>query len=318
MGHHGPVRHRYGVVETRAWDLLSGRSPLEQLVVLRLLTGPERLPIPGVARVGRAALAEALGQPLRAVERALAGLETAGALIADWPVRLVWVRWGAPDPADAATSTAVAASWRRVLDDLPACALREQIDASLRGALGEGPIAASYAAGKRADRGLPARAQPQSSGADRGLPDPDPDPDPDPEEERGAPPAAPPPLALVAPPAPRLTLDAAQQVLARASGGRYVASPLKKGPAITVVRWLAAQSDPEAVLRRIGEWLWAGGDAWRGTLDGRHLGDLDAWAAQSAAWDAAKRPPIEAQPRRRAHGHGPVADFSGVRPGAQR
>ncbi len=77
--------------------------------------------------------------------------------------------------------------------------------------------------------------------------------------------------------------------IASASSGRFVASKPTKGGVFKVD---AARKRPNALdeAKRIGQWLASGGDAWRGTLDGRHVGpDLDAWIAQSSAWETAGR-----------------------------
>lgn len=92
--------------------------------------------------------------------------------------------------------------------------------------------------------------------------------------------------------------------IAAASAGRYVDSPPPVG-CVFKLDPLRARPDALAVARRIGEWLAAGGDAWRGTLDGRHLADLDAWAAQAQAWDGG---PVASRPS-------PPAPVSDIRRG---
>jgi len=122
------------------------------------------------------------------------------------------------------------------------------------------------------------------------------------------------PLDLAAP-----TRQAYLDAIATASSGRFIASKPTKG---NVFKLDAPRKQPDAlaVAARVGRWFAAGGDAWRGVLDGRHVGDLDAWIAQSAAWERAgggpvlRSTPATAQPVRRNGMQGPVepSDFVGV------
>jgi hypothetical protein len=89
--------------------------------------------------------------------------------------------------------------------------------------------------------------------------------------------------------------------IATASSGRFIGSKPTKGGTFKLD---AARKRPSALdeAKRIGQWLAAGGD-WRAAkgqrLDGRNIGsDLDAWIAQSEAWDRQGRQPVNAQPAR--------------------
>src|SRR6185312_2501399 len=86
--------------------------------------------------------------------------------------------------------------------------------------------------------------------------------------------------------------DDALRELATASGGRFVASRLKRGQAIHVQKLLAVHSS-SAAWRLVGEWLAAGGEAWRSDLDARCLGDFEAWLAHATKWHDAGRPPLQ-------------------------
>jgi len=93
------------------------------------------------------------------------------------------------------------------------------------------------------------------------------------------------------------TREQALEALALASSGRFVASRPDRGGVFKLDR---LRREPEALerLRLAGEWLAAGGDGYKATLDGRALGaNLDGWLAQSAAWLASGRPAI-GPPRR--------------------
>lgn len=89
------------------------------------------------------------------------------------------------------------------------------------------------------------------------------------------------------------TRQAYLDAIAAASSGRFVASKPTKGGTFTLDR---ARKRPNALdeASRIGQWLAAGGDGWRqGKLDGRDIGpSLDAWNAQSAAWESAGGGPV--------------------------
>jgi hypothetical protein len=90
------------------------------------------------------------------------------------------------------------------------------------------------------------------------------------------------------------TREEALAAIERSSGGRFVATKPHKGG---VFKLDTLRKNPDAldVFARIGRWLDAGGD-WRTakgqSLDGRHVGEIDAWAAQADAWaKSAGRPP---------------------------
>lgn len=75
-------------VETTFWGL--PLSPDAQRVGLYLITGPCTTRVPGLVKIGRAALAEELGLTDEAARAALGELEDIGQIRADWKARLVW------------------------------------------------------------------------------------------------------------------------------------------------------------------------------------------------------------------------------------
>lgn len=75
-------------VETTFWGL--PLSPDAQRVGLYLITGPCTTRVPGLLKIGRAALAEELGLTDEAARAALGELEDIGQIRADWKARLVW------------------------------------------------------------------------------------------------------------------------------------------------------------------------------------------------------------------------------------
>lgn len=83
----------------------------------------------------------------------------------------------------------------------------------------------------------------------------------------------------------------ALDAIAAASAGRFKPSLPTRGGMFKLDR-LRHRPDALAVCGAIGKWLADGGDAWRGKLDGRAIGDsLDAWVAHAAATIAAEPPP---------------------------
>jgi hypothetical protein len=93
--------------------------------------------------------------------------------------------------------------------------------------------------------------------------------------------------------------DEAETLIAGASSGRYVVGGRTKGGTFALDRERKAHPDGKA-FAIIGQWLAAGGDAFKGTLDSRALGNsLGAWLAQSQAWDRAGRGRVGGDDRQR-------------------
>jgi hypothetical protein len=69
--------------------------------------------------------------------------------------------------------------------------------------------------------------------------------------------------------------------IATSSGGRFLPTPPIKGGIFKLDRF-RHRPDCLEIADRIGTWMANGGDAFKGRLDGRHLGsDIEAWIAQS-------------------------------------
>ena len=85
--------------------------------------------------------------------------------------------------------------------------------------------------------------------------------------------------------------DEALQVLNEASNFRFVVTRLKRGQAICVQRLIAGHP-AAAEWRLVGEWLAAGGEAWRCDVDVRCLGDFEAWLAHATKWRDSGRPQL--------------------------
>jgi hypothetical protein len=91
---------------------------------------------------------------------------------------------------------------------------------------------------------------------------------------------------------------------------------LNRGQAINVHRLIRAH--PElADWQLVGEWLGAGGEAWKTELDARSLGSFDAWLGHAAKWRDAGKAPIErhhnrAGPLRRDLSRGQVPVVEGL------
>jgi hypothetical protein len=93
------------------------------------------------------------------------------------------------------------------------------------------------------------------------------------------------------------TPDEAVRALSEASNSRFVASKLQKGQAINVQK-LIRQHPDLAEWRLVGEWLGAGGEAWRSELDSRHLRSFEQWLAHATRWHEQGRPAVAARPSR--------------------
>lgn len=129
----------YGKVERSTWEddgfrRLSPIQPSAQGLWLFLLSCPLAVvPVPGLIRGGRAAIAEILHWPLADFDRCWSELAEAGMAVADWTSRVVWlpkaVCFNPPD------NPKHAIGWARAVANLPAGPIREQIVLDLSAAL---------------------------------------------------------------------------------------------------------------------------------------------------------------------------------------
>lgn len=92
-------------------------------------------------------------------------------------------------------------------------------------------------------------------------------------------------------PAAPLPFRAATALAYLAEGGRFVAVKPKMGHVITIEKIIRDWPDPSA-WRAAGAWLAAGGDAWRGDVDTRCVGEFAAWLEHAKIWESQGRPPI--------------------------
>lgn len=118
---------RYRKIEVRTWSdekfrALSSVQPSGQGLWFFLLTGPHTGPIPGLFRAGRAAMAEELGWPLEAFDKAFREVSEQGMAKADFVARLMWlpnaIKHNKPE------SPNVVKSWAPEFDLLPECPLK--------------------------------------------------------------------------------------------------------------------------------------------------------------------------------------------------
>lgn len=129
----------------------------------------------------------------------------------------------------------------------------------------------------------------------------------------------------LAPPSLPFKPDDALRAIGDASSGRFVATKLNRGQAINAQRIIRAHPDI-ADWQLVGEWLGAGGEAWKTELDARSLANFEAWLGHATKWRDDGKPVIDrhgsrASPGRRdlTRGQVPVVeglDFS--RAGAER
>lgn len=117
-------------VDTRMWGdrkfcSVSKPQPNAQTLFFYLLTGPETGILPGVFRMGRAALAEALGWDVDATVRCFDELVELGMAIADWLHRIVYLpnalRYGPAVGPDWVKK------WGEPFDQLPDCDLKVEV-----------------------------------------------------------------------------------------------------------------------------------------------------------------------------------------------
>jgi hypothetical protein len=129
------VSGRYRKVEVRIWGdekfrALSPLPPCGQGLFLFLITGPHTGPVPGLFRIGRAAMAEELGWELEDFDKAFQEAFAQGLVVADFKARVMWVpnaiKHNKPE------SPNVVKSWASEFDLIPECDLKRQAFQHLR------------------------------------------------------------------------------------------------------------------------------------------------------------------------------------------
>lgn len=132
--------NRYRKIECRMWGdekfcSLSPMLPSGQALWIYLLTGPHTIQIPGLFRVGKAAMSENLDWPLEAFEEAFGEVFREGIAKACWKAKVVWVKnaifYNKP------VSSNVVLSWSTEWDLIPECELKLEAYEFLESAMGE-------------------------------------------------------------------------------------------------------------------------------------------------------------------------------------
>lgn len=122
-------------VDVRMWSdqkflSLSRPPPNARELWFYLLTCPETCTVPGLLRLGRAGLAEALGWPVEETAVCFDEIEQRGMAMADWNARVIFLpnrmKYGPTPNPD------WVAGWGAVLDAIPDCDLKQEIHRRLR------------------------------------------------------------------------------------------------------------------------------------------------------------------------------------------
>lgn len=128
-------RARFRKIEVRMWGdekfcQLSPIPPCGQGLWVYLLTGPHTGPIPGLFRIGRAAMAEELNWDLEAFDEAFREAFRQGMVKADWKAKVVWI----PNAisCNRPESPNVVTSWGAEWELIPECDLKREAYDSLK------------------------------------------------------------------------------------------------------------------------------------------------------------------------------------------
>ena len=84
-------------------------------------------------------------------------------------------------------------------------------------------------------------------------------------------------------PIPMISREKAEEAIAAGSGGRYLVGGRTTGGTFQLDK-VRKQYPDGKIFSRVGAWLEAGGDAFKGKLDGRSLSNLPGWITQAQAW----------------------------------
>ncbi|WP_207000686.1 hypothetical protein [Trinickia mobilis] len=128
-------RARFRKIEVRMWGdekfcKLTPIPPCGQGLWVYLLTGPHTGPIPGIFRIGRAAMAEELNWDIEAFDEAFREAFQQGIVKADWKAKVVWI----PNAVacNRPESPNVVTSWGSEWELIPECDLKRESYESLR------------------------------------------------------------------------------------------------------------------------------------------------------------------------------------------
>jgi hypothetical protein len=130
------VANRY--IDQKMWGdakflALSKPAPNAQTLWIYLLIGPYTTSLPGLIRIGEAALAESLGWPIKALRDCVDELLRLGMIRVDWKSRLIWLP-NAPGYNRPANPNVVK-GWKSHWDLIPECELKTQAFEAIRGAI---------------------------------------------------------------------------------------------------------------------------------------------------------------------------------------
>ncbi|HEX7600826.1 MAG TPA: hypothetical protein VF316_04435, partial [Polyangiaceae bacterium] len=125
---------RYTRVSVAVLDRLAGLAPEVKAVYFALLVGSHRTSAPGLFRAGPAALAETCEVTPEVFAACVAVLVDRGLVVADFTHRAVFLPHAVED--DAPRNRDQVRSWRKVLDEIPACPVKARAVAVLRRAAG--------------------------------------------------------------------------------------------------------------------------------------------------------------------------------------
>lgn len=134
---------RFSKVTRRMWNDakfrgLSSAKPNAQTLWMRILTGPELGPIPGLFAAREPALADVLGWSLVAFRKCWKEIAAAEMATADWTAGLVWVPNALRHNEPQGVTTVM--GWRAAMRELPECALKSKAGAVVLAYLqGKGP-----------------------------------------------------------------------------------------------------------------------------------------------------------------------------------
>jgi len=164
---------RYRKVQVWTWPdkgflALSAPQPSGRYLWLYLLTNPDTVSLPGLYRCGEAAMAEALGWPLKGFREVFAEVSKAGLVNADWEARVVWLpkalKYNAPESPNVVTS------WRYPWQEIPDCGLKVEAYQDIRAFLEGMGEAFLKAFDKACDKTSPNQEQEQEHEQEPSLP----------------------------------------------------------------------------------------------------------------------------------------------------
>ena len=149
---------RYRKVHVKMWGdekftALTPPAPNGQTLWMYLMTGPHTNALPGLFSAGEAALAEALGWPLKGFREAFREVFGKGMAKADWKARLVFLpRAMVYNPPE---SPNVVKAWRAAFEELPECQLKREAFQAFKDFLEGLPKAFVEAFGEDLPKALP-------------------------------------------------------------------------------------------------------------------------------------------------------------------